>query len=192
MIFSVRRLSDASEQELTDAFFQADDWRKDQVLQLRMPIAQKQCLLGDALARSLLKQVCPGRTLQFSRDENAKPYLLGGPHFNISHSGEHVLCAVDESPVGADIEEFRSVNENLIRKVCTENELEWIAGSRERFLQVWTAKEAYLKYLGVGLRMPLREVSVIAQNALHIDGLELFSKLTDCYAMSIVYEKRHL
>lgn len=192
MIFSVRRLSDVSEQELTDAFFQADDWRKEQIRRLKLPIAKKQCLMGDALARELLSKLCPGCTLHFSRDVNGKPHLLGGDvHFNISHSGEHVLCAVDETPVGVDIEEFRPVREDLIRKVCTESELEWIAGSGERFLQIWTAKEAYLKYLGVGLKMPLREVSVITQNGLQIEGLELFSELTDCYAMSIVYEKRH-
>jgi len=192
MIFSVRQLSDIPEQTLVDAFWQTDDWRKEQILQLKMPLAKKQSLLGDHLARELLAKMAPGRRVQFARDQHGKPYLLGGGlHFNISHSGDYVLCAADEAPVGADIEAFRTVSSGLIHKVCSAQELEWIAGSRKRFLQVWTAKEAYLKYLGIGLTKPLQEVNVVMHNELRIDGPELFSELTEQYAMSIVYEKRH-
>ena len=36
---------------------------------------------------------------------HGKPYLENVPfYFNISHSGEYVICAYDDKPVGADIQ----------------------------------------------------------------------------------------
>ena len=49
--------------------------------------------------------------------------------------------------------------EPLIRRVCHAKEQEALAGQRERNLfltDLWSAKEAYLKYLGAGLRCDLR------------------------------------
>ena len=45
--------------------------------------------------------------LKFEKNQYGKPYLSEHPdfYFNISHSGEYVLCAIDNNPIGVDIEE---------------------------------------------------------------------------------------
>ena len=72
-----------------------------------------------------------------------KPYLPGGPHFSISHSGGMVLLAVcDEGPVGCDVEPADRVvrNEEAIRKKIAKPGDEALP-----FLQLWVKHEAVLK-----------------------------------------------
>ena len=44
--------------------------------------------------------------ISFSVQEYGKPYIPALPdmHFNISHSGRWIVCAVDSKPIGIDIE----------------------------------------------------------------------------------------
>ncbi len=93
-------------------------------------------------------------------EEPGKPRLAGeaGPCFNLSHAGELAVIAVAGFEVGVDIEALRSGPAALdaARLACTPAEAAALArlpaGSRaDAFLGLWTAKEAYLKGLGVGL-----------------------------------------
>lgn len=78
-----------------------------------------------------------------------KPVIPGGPDFNISHSGDIVLCAVSEScRVGADIEKVRPVRiAQLTRRVSSASETVGIE-SLEDFFSLWTKKEAVAKAAG--------------------------------------------
>ena len=87
--------------------------------------------------------------------ENGKPYIENGIHFNISHSGEYVVIAIDNNIVGIDIEkrEDRQVDK-LIKKVFTNEEQNYIAKQEDKigvFYKLWTLKESYMKYTGKGL-----------------------------------------
>ncbi|MGI8750913.1 MAG: 4'-phosphopantetheinyl transferase family protein [Acidimicrobiales bacterium] len=96
------------------------------------------------------------------------PRLVGGgASFNLSHSGLHVLVAVGEGPVGADIEDAdrRPVSDGVIRRCCTATEQTWLAGvaAGDRpaaFLDLWTRKEAVAKALGLGLVLPFSSFEV--------------------------------
>jgi len=71
-----------------------------------------------------------------------KPFLPGGPHFSISHSGGMVLLAVcADSPVGCDVEPVnRTVkHEQAIRRKIA------LGDESTPFLQLWTAHEARFK-----------------------------------------------
>ncbi|MBE6984736.1 MAG: 4'-phosphopantetheinyl transferase superfamily protein [Ruminococcaceae bacterium] len=191
MNYSIWQVSQTKEQVLKSAYFYADARRQAHIASLKTPFAQKQSLCGDALVRQMLSDAChiSPSALLFSREENGKPFALNcNLFFNLSHSGDHVLCAVHDAPIGADIEEFRPVHTNLIRKICSAQEIEWIGQDAKRFLRVWTAKEAYLKYLGIGLRTALQDINVISENKLQIDNVQIFSQLTEHYAMSIIYK----
>jgi 4'-phosphopantetheinyl transferase len=45
--------------------------------------------------------------IRINKNQYGKPYLKEYPNFNfnISHSGEYVLCAVDDKSIGIDVEE---------------------------------------------------------------------------------------
>jgi 4'-phosphopantetheinyl transferase len=99
-----------------------------------------------------------------------KPVLAGraGPEFNLSHSaGVMVLALSEASPVGIDLE-FTTRNLDplsLAPAVLTEAEAAALArlpgpDRRGVFLNFWTAREAFLKLTGEGLRRDPRTVGL--------------------------------
>ena len=101
---------------------------------------------------------------------HGKPELADAPElsFSLSHSASVALVAVaGEARVGVDVEVIRARRhlEKLAARVLTPEEFRaWRvvppASRTTAFLRSWTAKEAYLKALGVGLVRPLRTVPV--------------------------------
>jgi 4'-phosphopantetheinyl transferase len=99
--------------------------------------------------------------------DHGKP-TVDGPSFSLSHSGDVAVLAVsDLREVGIDVEvrRPRAGLERLASRVLSDAELRhWEATPPaqrlESFLRAWTAKEAYLKALGLGLVRPLRDVPV--------------------------------
>lgn len=92
--------------------------------------------------------------------DKGKPELSGGPHFNLSHSGNRVLCSVShEAKVGCDVEKIRTWKEKLAAFCMQEQELAAMASleeSSERayaFTRSWTLKESYMKAHGLGLEL---------------------------------------
>lgn len=98
-----------------------------------------------------------------ARHEQGKPYFPSHPHchFNLSHSGSFALCALDDQPVGADIEVIRPHHLKLAQRICCAEELLWLEEQPDKIAalcQLWTGKEALVKYHGTGLTLPLREI----------------------------------
>jgi phosphopantetheinyl transferase len=109
--------------------------------------------------RALLRHAIAERTgrdassLTLTVTATGKPECAGGPHVSISHSGELVVCAVGDAPVGVDVETRppRDV-EAVAERYFTAAEARWIATDpSSRFPMLWVLKEAYLKALGIGL-----------------------------------------
>jgi 4'-phosphopantetheinyl transferase len=128
-------------------------------------------LLARALVRAVLgdyRSVEP-RALEFTVDHWGKPHLLSLPegeeplHFNLSHTHGMVVLAVSRQvPLGVDVEdESRVVGaEALTARFFAPEELRELKTLPENarqahFLRLWTLKEAYVKALGLGLRIPL-------------------------------------
>ena len=114
-----------------------------------------------------------------ARTEGGKPYFPAYPnhHFNLSHSGSFTLCAVDDAPVGVDMEVIRPHHPSLAQRICSPEELAWVnkQADRERAaLRLWTAKESRVKYTGTGLTIPLRSIAVPLPPADRLDGLRFF------------------
>lgn len=108
-----------------------------------------------------------------------KPYVnADGFFFNLSHSGDIAVCAVSDGEVGVDIQKIAPVNGRLLKRVCTQSELRYIAsageGEESAFCRVWTVKESVIKQLGAGLSLsPARvEVSFGERIGARIDGAE--------------------
>ena len=86
------------------------------------------------------------------QDERKAPLPFNGTYWSITHKNEYVGGVVCPSPVGIDIEKICPRAKSLFRK--TADEAEWALAdmSLSTFFRYWTAKEAVLKAVGIGLR----------------------------------------
>ena len=115
-------------------------------------------LLQYAVEQELGRKI-PGTSLCIRQKEGGKPYLVDYPqiHFNLSHSGEMVACAIGTIEVGVDIQQLVSVKEKVAARFFTEKEnenLKQCATTKEyekMFFQYWCRKESYVKLTGEGL-----------------------------------------
>lgn len=121
-------------------------------------------LLGETMARQLLKTDFNLQTGDYRivRGEHGKPYIerRDDVFFNLSHSGEYVVCALSTSEVGVDIERKGKVRIGVARRFfhpCEVELLENLSGPQqaELFFRYWSVKESFLKYTGSGLSSPL-------------------------------------
>lgn len=110
------------------------------------------------LRYALIKEYGIADIPSFGYGEHGKPFLseTSGIHFNFSHSGTFVVCAVSDSPVGADIQDIRPLKLNTGKKFLTEKEYSVVSEiadpyelSRE-LCRLWCIKESYGKFTGKG------------------------------------------
>lgn len=140
------------------------------------------CLMAEDLLKHALKtqglanydEICQNICLNdIGLNNSGKPVFdnqsLG--HFNLSHSGEWVVCALDNQTVGIDVERFRKPldahepKDLKVMKLFSEAEQAYInkadiSDRPARFYRLWTLKESYLKALGVGLSQPLNSFTI--------------------------------
>ena len=135
-------------------------------------------VVAHGAAREVLAEVTAARpgALRIERQcrhcgdpAHGKPELADVPDlsFSLSHSGSTAFVAVARGArVGVDVEMIRARRnlERLARRALTPEEYEaWRVVPRTsrtiEFLRNWTAKEAYLKAIGLGIVRPLRTVS---------------------------------
>ena len=105
----------------------------------------------------------------FSYNEFGKPYLENrSMHFNLSHSHEFALFAVNINyELGIDIE-WMHRKSNLLEigeRFFSENEYTELKSlpaelQRQGFFNCWTRKESYIKARGKGLGIPLSKFEV--------------------------------
>lgn len=101
-----------------------------------------------------------GESLVIGRGAHGKPYFKDCPvRFNLSHCGENgkglVCCALSEFEVGVDCAPLRPYDERLARRICTAGEysaLQNAADPSKKLMTLWTQKESYMKWTGVGFR----------------------------------------
>lgn len=127
-------------------------------------------LIGDLLVRSLIcqKYKINNDEINFIYNEYGKPFAesFSDFHFNISHSGEWVVCATANSNVGIDIEKISEIEAlKLANEFFSEEEFYDLSNmnSNEQinyFFDVWTLKESYIKTIGKGLYIPLNSFSI--------------------------------
>lgn len=128
------------------------------------------CLVGEILIRLVIGKELRIKNLDivFERNRYGKPYLKDHPyfHFNISHSGEYVLCAIDNKHIGIDVEKIKTMEyEDIAKNFFTEEENNYIFNEQlqdglSRFYEIWTLKESYVKCCGQGLSIPLKSFSI--------------------------------
>lgn len=107
-------------------------------------------------------------------NDYGKPFTDSKIHFNLSHSGEYVVCAFSEKgPVGIDIEERKPINWIEFSKIFTKNEIQILnktKNSNNDFYRIWTRKESVIKGEGKGLSIPLHYIDTTALNQVSYNG----------------------
>lgn len=119
-------------------------------------------LVSHAMLRVALsehKDVHPS-AWRFDVEEHGKPGIAGenpGLEFNLSHThGMCVAVVAGGMRCGVDVEYMQRENDlqGVARKMFTAEEVEYMNAdsklSRQRFFQLWTLRESYLKTTGAG------------------------------------------
>ncbi|MFZ2631797.1 MAG: 4'-phosphopantetheinyl transferase superfamily protein [Desulfosalsimonadaceae bacterium] len=86
-------------------------------------------------------------------DPDGRPIPAGGFFWSLSHKPEIVAGVVAGQPVGIDIEMVRPAPPGLMKRITDAEERRLAEPVTDLvFFRFWTAKEAVLKAVGVGLR----------------------------------------
>lgn len=135
------------------------------------------------VSRGLRRQLLAGCTgadsasIRFEEKAGCKPRIkdFDGWDFSHSHAGERVAVAIRRGPVGIDLEAMREVRDMpsiVARYFHPDEAVAWrsLPGSRrqEAFFILWSAREAAVKCLGLGLAKGL---SITRIDPLILDGV---------------------
>lgn len=111
---------------------------------------RRQTLAGRILLRRGIFELFGLKEYNITYNPNGKPEL-DFCHFSISHSGDLVICAIADVPIGIDIEPIKEMRKAKHYPFFTADEAERINCSQnpsDMFLRLWTQKEAYVKMKG--------------------------------------------
>lgn len=136
---------------------------------LRCVEDKKRSICSELLVRWLINKRLhlKNEEIHFEYNEFGKPFLKEYEkfYFNISHSGEWIVCAVSPCEVGIDIEQIKDINLLIANRFFSKKENIDLNYKNEDdkldyFYDLWTLKESYLKYLGKGLSISLQSFSI--------------------------------
>ncbi len=162
--------------------------KKRHIDRLRCVDDRKRTVAGEMLARISIAEWCgvAEEKVVFDKTEYGKPFAVGiEVEFNISHSGNLVVCAVDSKPIGIDVEQIRPMDLGIAKRIGSEGELLYLFGDvpsevdfasttdypiLKRFFEIWTAKEAYGKCIGNGISCLDIEILSIPKTYYIFDG----------------------
>lgn len=118
--------------------------------------------------------------------------------FNISHSGDYVVCAIGENTrLGIDIEQHKKTDIHNFRKVMTLEQWEVINNAEypiEEFYRFWTIKESVIKADGRGFVIPLDKLEVFNNTVFYEDKTWFIKELkidNDCSASLAMSKLKH-
>jgi len=202
-LYYMRLEGDSSDEQSLALYEMLPERRKEAVDRARNPeIAKKRLYTGAFLQYVLAKETgIFAERLQYEYNEWGKPALVGSDiHFNLSHSGDYVVLAVSDQPIGIDVEHKTKNYESLAKRCfCPEEYADIMSvdtreGQEIRFLEYWTMKEAYIKLRGEGMRIPFRSFLIErqAETLSKISGQDIFEKtiFLDAYCISMCSEKK--
>lgn len=148
---------------------------------IRVARAATRVLLAETLGIEPAQVVISRACAHCGHPTHGRPTVSADPDisFSLSHSGAFAAIAIaaGDACIGVDVETVRPrarLDALAARVLGDEEHAEWLAlddpdARLHTFLRAWTAKEAYLKALGIGIATPLRDVPA------HVDGWSSFA-----------------
>lgn len=133
------------------------------------------------LSRVAVKKLCERYGVRVSRtqsiighQESGQPFIcsnsilpVGFRCLSVSHAKERALVAVSHQAVGVDVEYMRPDNATWASAFLSPIERAWVLDAMKQMSKAdagkiltvwWSSKEAYLKALGIGLRLHPRQI----------------------------------
>jgi 4'-phosphopantetheinyl transferase len=138
------------------------------------------------LKRALLQAGLSGDLAGLRITAYGRPYLEGygrsypdgSADFNISHSGNRVVCILStQGRVGIDLEETGDITISDFQSQFTPSEWAAITGAAiplQTFYHYWTAKESLIKADGRGLQIPLDTLETSGQPGILVNGRQWY------------------
>jgi len=137
---------------------------------------------------------------------NGKPFVQGSKavYFNLTHSADVIILAVtEEGEIGVDIEQVdREFEWMRVDSVLAPIEIEWIKENEltdpfsvyQRFFQIWTLKEAYIKCTGEGMSRHLKKLNfhVLPEHIQFLDSTNDARKTEEYYFESYIYDSHFI
>ena len=121
------------------------------------------------LKHALAKRIphCPERLL-FEYGKYGKPYLkTTALQFSLSYTYGVCIVALSDGEIGADIERLRTAKLHVASRCFTDSENSYLLQDTKlfdrRFYELWTQKEAYVKYTGEGFYRSPQSIDVLSQ-----------------------------
>ena len=101
------------------------------------------------------------KKVEFS--QHGKPYIKDRQKFNLSHSNDMVIIAVDTEEIGVDVEFVKDIKNGAIKRCFTTEEQSWLEEnySSINFYKLWTGKESVMKATGLGFLQKPKTFSVL-------------------------------
>ena len=174
MKYEICNINDFDEQQYAEMCRTADAERRARADRFRYEDDRRRCLCADMLARRMLAKASgkAPQEIAFTIGHKGKPSANVPLYFNVSHSGNYVLCAVSDKPIGVDIEQIKPFRTGMVARYFTKDEAAYIWGGATpatetvtdpeictRFYRTWTAKESYVKMTGTGISTDLSAVA---------------------------------
>ena len=105
------------------------------------------------LESQVLSIAPPGTEIIYGIHE--KPTLsCGNLFYNLSHSGDLIVCIISDRNIGIDIQEPRKITKGLNERVLSKREMASGCFQEDAsWLRLWAVKEAYSKLTGEGLAL---------------------------------------
>jgi 4'-phosphopantetheinyl transferase len=143
--------------------------KQERVKKYARPDDAKRVLLADILVRSVIASELKvsNQAIEFNANKYGKPLLKRNCslHFNVSHSEDWIVCAVDDEPIGIDIEKIRPAELEIAAQFFSDEEYRMLMAKNPQdrlhfFFDLWTLKESYIKAVGEGLSISLKSFTV--------------------------------
>lgn len=140
-----------------------DKERLEEIQQIRVPEERKRRLVSAFVIKDLLSKKIKTATSNIKLTENifGKKSCENNQdiHFNISHSGNWIVVGFGISEIGIDVEKMEEIDLSGVASFFTKEEQLFLTADRKNrlidFYKIWTAKESYMKYTGLGFNMDL-------------------------------------
>ncbi|WP_447507240.1 4'-phosphopantetheinyl transferase family protein [Acinetobacter oleivorans] len=172
------------------------------------PKAARLFLISRVLVKTVLadKLGISPHAVNIELHPNGKPFVEGGKavYFNLTHSADVIILAVtEEGEIGVDIEQVdREFEWMRVDSVLAPIEIEWIKENEitdsssvfQRFFQIWTLKEAYIKCTGEGMSRHLKKLNfhVLPEHIQFLDSTNDAQKTEEYYFESYIYDSHFI